>query len=272
MTTPITTIAKGDGSGIVKPGRTIVRNPVEWQALWAAHAGPAVPAPDVDFARDMVVAVFAGERPSPGYEIAIADVRDEGDALAVAVNESAPRHGRVAAQIVVSPFHIAQLPRHEGQVRFVDATASLAAGPPVTSAASDRESRARTLSAQAPSSTGLDPNLAAALAYLAGPFSGALILLVERANGYVRFHAWQSIFALGGLGLLSVATLILSFATLLVSPLLFTVMYRFSEIVAIVWLVAWIVLLIKAFSGARWELPIAGKYAARLAARGVATG
>ena len=34
--------------------------------------------------------------------------------------------------------------------------------------------------------------------------------------------------------------------------------------------VAWIVLLVKAFSGARWEMPIAGPYAARLAARGVA--
>jgi uncharacterized membrane protein len=269
MTVPITTIATGGGSGIVKPGRTIVRNPVEWQALWAAHAGPAAPAPDVDFARDMVVAVFAGERPSPGYEIAIGDVRHEGAALVVAVNQHAPRRGTVAAQVMVSPFHIARLPRHEGEVRFVDGAGSQPSGQPGTFA-TVTEPRARPVPPQALSSTGLDPNLAAALAYLAGPFSGLLILIVERANGYVRFHAWQSILVLGGLGVLSAATLILSFATLLVSPLLFTVMYRFSEIVAIAWLVAWIVLLVKAFSGARWEMPIAGPYAARLAARGVA--
>jgi uncharacterized membrane protein len=271
MSIPITTIAKGDGSGIVRPGRTIVRDPAEWHALWAAHAGPAVQAPDVDFARDKVVADFAGERPSAGYEIAIADVRDGSAPLTVVVNENAPRRGTVAAQVMVSPFHIVRLPRREGEVRFVDAMADPGTGPEIASAASDAEWRGRPLSAQAPSSTGLDPNLAAALAYLAGPFSGVLILIVERANGYVRFHAWQSILALGGLGVLSAAALFLSFATLLVSPLLFTVMYRLSEILAIAWLVAWIVLLVKAFSGARWEMPIAGRYAARLAARGTAT-
>ena len=67
------------------------------------------------------------------------------------------------------------------------------------------------VTAAARSSTGLDPNLAAALAYLAGPFSGLLHLLVERANDFVRFHAWQAIIGLGGLGLLSAGTLVFSF-------------------------------------------------------------
>jgi uncharacterized membrane protein len=50
------------------------------------------------------------------------------------------------------------------------------------------------------SSTGLDAHVAATLAYLAGPFSGVLILLAERTNSYVRFHAWQSVIGLGGSG------------------------------------------------------------------------
>src|SRR6185503_19174114 len=95
----------------------------------------------------------------------------------------------------------------------------------------------------APSSTGLDPNFAAALAYLAGPFSGILILLVERANEYVRFHAWQSIVGLGGLGLLSGGLLVLAFLTLLLSPLVFTVMYWLAYVVGIVWVVVWILCL-----------------------------
>ena len=56
------------------------------------------------------------------------------------------------------------------------------------------------LDATVPSSTGLDPAVAAALSYLAGPFSGVLVLLAERTNPFVRFHAWQSIIGLGGLG------------------------------------------------------------------------
>jgi uncharacterized membrane protein len=268
MTRTITTIAKGDGSGIVRPGRTIVRDPAEWQALWAAHAGPAVPAPDVDFVHEMVAAAFAGERPTPGYAIEIADAHDEGPALAVVVTEVPPARGALTAQVIVSPFHIVRMPRHGGEVRFIDASGGTPHQAGVQTMASGQAPRARGLSANVPSSTGLDPNLAAALAYLAGPFSGVLILLVERANGYVRFHAWQSILGLGGLGLLSVATLVLSFLTLLLSPFIFTVMYRFSEVVAILWVVVWIVCLVKAFTGSQWEMPIAGRYAARLAARG----
>jgi len=59
--------------------------------------------------------------------------------------------------------------------------------------------------------------------------------------------------------------LVFSFLTLLLSPVAFTVMYRFSELLAIGWVAAWVVCLIKAFGGARWHMPIAGRYAERLA-------
>ena len=140
------------------------------------------------------------------------------------------------------------MPRYDGEVRFTDAAGSPFRGPianasapasPSTSAVASARSQA-TASAEPPSSTGLEPNLAAALAYLAGPFSGILILLVERANNFVRFHAWQSIIGLGGLGILSAGTLVFSFLTLLLSPVAFTMMYRLSEIMAIVWVVVWL--------------------------------
>lgn len=120
---------------------------------------------------------------------------------------------------------------------------------------------------RAPSSTGLDPNVAAALAYLAGPFSGILILLVERASEYVRFHAWQAVVGLGGLGLLSAGLFVLSFLTLLLSPAIFTLMYWLAYLVGAVWLVLWVICLVKAFTGNRWMMPVAGRHAERLATR-----
>ena len=111
MTPLLTTIAKGDGSGIVEPRRTVVGDAASWRALWAAHAGPAEPAPAVDFAADMVAAVFAGERPTPGHEIAITDTRPEGAALGLVVRETPPARGMMAAQVIVSPFHIVRFPR-----------------------------------------------------------------------------------------------------------------------------------------------------------------
>jgi len=220
-------------------------------------------APDVDFTREMVIAAFAGERPAPGHALEIADARLEGDALVITITERPPIRGGVAAQVIVSPFHIVRTARHNGEVRFADAPATpagVASGPPLRQPANG----AHGLSADAPSWTGLDPNLAAALAYLSGPFSGVLILLVERANSYVRFHAWQSIVGLGALALLAVAMLLFSFATLLISPMVFTVMYRLSAVLAIFWVLVWGLCLVKAFTGSRWEMPVVGRYAAKL--------
>lgn len=45
----------------------------------------------------------------------------------------------------------------------------------------------------------LDPGVASGLAYLLGGFGGALILLVERQNREVRFHAAQSVLLTGAL-------------------------------------------------------------------------
>ena len=39
---------------------------------------------------------------------------------------------------------------------------------------------------------GLSENMAAALSYLLGPLSGLLVLVLERDNKFVRFHALQS--------------------------------------------------------------------------------
>jgi len=39
---------------------------------------------------------------------------------------------------------------------------------------------------------GLNENIAAALSYLLGPISGIVVLVLERENKFVRFHALQS--------------------------------------------------------------------------------
>lgn len=123
------------------------------------------------------------------------------------------------------------------------------------------------LDARAASSTGLEPTFAAALAYLAGPFSGLILLLAERSNRFVRFHAWQAIIGLGGLGLLAVALLVTAFLGLFVSPAVFRAFYIAAGVAAVLWLAAWGTCLVKAFGGAVWKLPLAGAVAERRASR-----
>jgi len=297
MTSLLTTIAQGDGSGIATAVRTIVRGAAEWKTLWAAHAGPGSPVPPVDFSSRMVAAAFAGARPTPGYTTEITDARRAGPVLTLVVDERVPTGRMVSAQVIVAPFHMVALPRHDGEVRFTDqreaasgvpsprdaAThwSSLLDAAPASSSFRGPAPRSPSVPAGArtgphtasgpltgvPSSTGLDPNVAAALAYLAGPFSGILILFVERSSGYVRLHAWQAVIGLGGIGLLAAAALVFSFLTLLLSPLLFTMMFMLSEVLAVLWLVVWVVCLVKAFTGREWKMPVAGRYAERLATR-----
>lgn len=254
------TIARGDGSRIVEPRQVIVRDELEWRALWAAHAGPELPRPAVDFESRMVAAVFAGERPTPGFTLEIVGTRRDGMALTLLVQEGRPDPGLAAAQMVVTPFHIVALSRYDGEVRFGDA----ASPPPPLRSSSRRRSRS-TRNVREPSTTGLQPEFAAGLAYLAGPFSGVLILLAEHTSRFVRFHAWQAIVGLGGLAALAAGLLACAFLALLVSPALFTWMYRLAAFTAIVWLIAWGVCLVKALTGRVWRLPLVGAYAERKA-------
>ena len=121
------------------------------------------------------------------------------------------------------------------------------------------------MDARAASSTGLQPAFAGALAYLAGPFSGIIVLLAERTNQYVRFHAWQAIIALGGLGVFAVALLLSAFLGLFLSPVLFKTLYVCSAIAAFAWLGIWAVCLVKAYGGSAWKLPLVGNLAERKA-------
>jgi len=115
--------------------------------------------------------------------------------------------------------------------------------------------------------TGLDPHIASALAYLAGPFSGVLVLMAERSNRTVRFHAWQSIVGLGGLGVLVAALILGAFASIVLSAALFKALLYTGWILWIAWIVLWLTCMLKAYQGQLWKLPLAGDFVERKALR-----
>jgi uncharacterized membrane protein len=273
----VITLAKGEDSRIVEPRRFVIREPQAFAAIWAAHAGPDAAPPAVDFESHMVAAVFAGERPSPGYGVAVAGTRRESDALVITLAETEPDASAVFAQIVTSPYHVALLPRDDGEIRFdsPDPTGhgTIVFKPPKRSAAPAAHQAVVERAASAPpdvdlsgsSATGLSPRMAAVMAYLAGPFSGALLLASEPTNRFVRFHAWQAVLGLGVLGLAAFGLLLLAFALLIVSPTAFWATLWLSALTAVAWLLAWGTCVVQAYKGRMWRLPLAGEYAARRA-------
>ena len=97
---------------------------------------------------------------------------------------------------------------------------------------------------------GLDENIAGALAYSLGWVTGAAFLLLEPSNKFVRFHAWQSLIAFGGL---SIAWMI-SLSLVVGAIFAFVVILPLSAFL-------WLFLMFRAYRGERYKLPIAGEMA-----------
>jgi PrcB C-terminal len=113
----VRTVAKGSMSGIDAPRQASVRSAAEWSALWKAH-DPKGETPAVDFSREMVVGVFLGSRPTGGYGIEIIRAVGNSGTLVVEYVETAPSRDAVTAQVLTAPYHLAAIPRHDGEVRF----------------------------------------------------------------------------------------------------------------------------------------------------------
>lgn len=111
-------------------------------------------------------------------------------------------------------------------------------------------------------STGIEPNVAALLSYVVGWVTGLIFFLIEKDNKFVRFHALQSIVVFGGL---TVVMIILSvFVSILFMARLYFLFPLFRLINALLWLLGlalWIVLMVKAYQGEHFKLPIAGDIA-----------
>jgi hypothetical protein len=124
MQTPaIETIASDGMSGIDTPRQAVARNDQQWAALWQQHAGLGKPAPNVDFSKRTVVAVFLGSRPSAGYRVEVSGTRQEGKSLIVTWREIPPDRDSLVAQVLTSPSHLVSIPRFDGEIKFEKAPA-----------------------------------------------------------------------------------------------------------------------------------------------------
>ena len=114
----LTSIAKGDVSGQQTAKQVTVRTAAEWKALWKDHA-PTEKMPSVDFAKNMVVGIFLGTKPSAGNEVEIVGVRTHEQDVIVEYVQKQPGRGTMAAQILTEPYHLVSVPKHAGTVRFI---------------------------------------------------------------------------------------------------------------------------------------------------------
>ena len=97
----------------------------------------------------------------------------------------------------------------------------------------------------AKTSMNMEENVASALCYLFGWVTGLIFFLLEKDNKVVRFHAMQSIIVFGALSIVGIV------------PFIWTI----SWLIGILGFVLWLILIIKAYQGGIYKLPLAGDLA-----------
>jgi uncharacterized membrane protein len=116
--------------------------------------------------------------------------------------------------------------------------------------------------AMAPGTTGLAENVAGLLCYLLGWLTGLIFLLIDK-RPFVRFHAAQSIVVFGTL---TVIRIILSIFFLGgYSFGLFWLWSMISLLVTLAFFACWILLMVMAYQGKWFEVPIAAGIAKSIA-------
>ena len=100
------------------------------------------------------------------------------------------------------------------------------------------------------SSTTLAPRIAGFLCYLGFWVSGLVFFIIEQKNRWVRFHAAQSL---------------LTFGTLFIANLVLGnipyIKWFFGPVITILAIILWIVLMVKAYNGEKFKLPLFGEIA-----------
>ncbi|MFA5374622.1 MAG: DUF4870 domain-containing protein [Dehalococcoidia bacterium] len=103
------------------------------------------------------------------------------------------------------------------------------------------------------SGTSLQPNVAGLLCYVFGWVSGLVFFLIEKDDAFVRFHAMQSIVVFGGLAIFYII-----FGILMLVPILGWILFTLLWIAT---LILWILLMVKAYQGEKFKLPLVGDLA-----------
>ncbi len=104
--------------------------------------------------------------------------------------------------------------------------------------------------AKAKTAMGLDENIAGALCYVLGWVTGIIFYIMEKENKTVRFHAVQSIIVFLPL-------------TIIVGIFQFIpfIGWAISGLIGLLMFILWLVLMLKAYQGEKFKLPIVGDIA-----------
>ncbi len=112
---------KGHNCGYTEPSRLVIKTGDQWREIWKKVNALRLPRPElpkIDFEKEMVVAIFMGERSSGGYKIEIININKTEKQIVIEVEEEEPPPESLRTMAFTQPYHIVVIKRCPLQVVF----------------------------------------------------------------------------------------------------------------------------------------------------------
>ena len=112
----------GQQSGVKKPAQKVIDNLESWKKVWReVHqaVSPKPKLPKVDFEKQVVLAVFMGEKNMGGYRIQIQGMKDAGKKIEVSVKTTSPPQDGFSIQVLTQPYEFLIAEKPAKPVKFV---------------------------------------------------------------------------------------------------------------------------------------------------------
>jgi uncharacterized membrane protein len=114
--------------------------------------------------------------------------------------------------------------------------------------------------------SGMQENVAGMLCYAFGWVTGIIFLLIDK-RPFVRFHAAQSIVVFGALHIIQIVLAYAWIGTVSYGAGGWGLHWMLSSLISLLSFIAWIVLMVMAYQGKRFEVPVAAGIAQSLAGK-----
>ena len=102
-------IVSGTNSSVTKRVNYLITSPIQLKNLWLM-IDAAETAPAIDFSKYVIVAVFAGQNPTTGYDIQISKIEDTATARIVSLTLAKPDGNCITGQAVTAPYELVLVP------------------------------------------------------------------------------------------------------------------------------------------------------------------
>ena len=114
-------IAFAQYSGITQAQNFVIRDATAWNDLWQriySNLNPAPPTPDIDFTREIVVAVALGSQTSGGYSVLLTQAAEDSAGILVSASATSPGARCITTQAFTQPLDVGRIARTDQPVRF----------------------------------------------------------------------------------------------------------------------------------------------------------